>query len=523
MRKVTKDPSTGEFVIKFFTRDTVEWAEILKGVKTIPGRAFEPKQKYWTCPANEESIKLLVGMGFEFDTEVFVPDKEWTEPWKGVKFERALPEYLRDYQQETMKFLKYRNGRGLIADDMGIGKTVQALGFLKMSGQLPALIVVPATIKRQWFNQFRRFVDKTSDLDILSGKTSHNLCSNTSYIINWDILSDWLPTLKCLKFKTLIADESHRCGNSKSQRTKALKELSKSIPYFLPMSGTPIKTRPAQFFPVLNMLDPIKFNNEWKFLQRYCDPKYDGFGWSFKGSSNQEELHRLVREYMIRREKSDVLKDLPEKQVTVIPLDTAGNWEYYQNSLEAFQKSTGKEASAAFSNLKMEAFALKQDFVVKWLKEFTEDGRKIFVGTYHRKVIEFLSGKFKNSVHIYGGVNQKERDKAIEEFKSNPDVSILFGQILSAGEGIDGLQNSCSDCAFVEFANAPAEHNQFEDRLHRDGQKNPVTVYYLIADGTIEEDIVKLMDERKEMFNQIVNGRATDEVDFINYLRRKAV
>ena len=418
----------------------------------------------------------------------------------------------------------YRNfiANGFVVHNSG--KTIMALAYMRMTESLPALIICPATIKKQWYNQYRRFVDKKSNIDILYGQTPHGLFPNTTYIINWDILTYWKNVLLEYPFKIVIADESHRASSSTSLRCKALSALSKKIDGFIPMSGTPIKTRPQQFFPVLNMLNPKLFKSEYHFLQRYCNPVHNGFGWEYKGVSNEDELFQIVREHMLRREKSDIQKDLPEKQTTVIPLQISGKRDYYQQSLEKFKKATGIETQSAFANLKLEAFALKQDFIVKWLEEFTENGQKILVGTYHRKVSEFLINKFgKKGRLIYGGMHNNNREQAIEDFIKDDSVTILFAQILAAGEGIDGLQNVCSDVAYAEFAHSPLDHEQFSGRLHRDGQKDTVNEYYLIADGTIEDDIVELMDTRRSVFDAVVKGIKTEETDFISYLKNQVL
>ena len=515
----------GVIDVKWLCRDKSFWFTELDFVKQITGRLFVPNLKIWSVPENSENIQLLTERGYVFEnSEIENIVDDWTAPWLTEELTKNIPEYLRDYQIETMRFLKYRNGRGLIADDMGSGKTVQALAFLQMSKQLPALIVVPATIKRQWYREFRKFLDPENlyNIDILSGQSPYQLQVDTTYIINWDILFYWLDVLLRMDFKVLIADEAHRVSNTKSKRTKALKKLAKKIPYFLPLTGTPIKAKPKQFFTLLNLLDPENFNSEWSYLQRYCNPKHNGFGWSYEGASNLDELYSLVRNVMIRREKKDIMKDLPEKQYSVIPLDTSENREYYEESLKAFQESSGIAQGQAFSNLKLEAFGLKQDFIVQWLNDFIESGKKIFVGTYHRKAIEFLHDNFKdNSVMIYGGVSADEREGAIQKFKTDEKIKIMFGQILSAGEGIDGLQDVCSDCAFVEFAHNPADHNQFEDRLHRGDQRDVVNIYYLIANDTIEEDLVVMIDHKKSVVNKIVSGRETEETEFIGFLKNK--
>ena len=524
MKKVRICQKTHGLLVSFAVKDREEFNRILTTVRGIFAREYIPNQQEWRVPATESNVELLRSLNFQFEHDISLPPiDKWIEPW-AMQPLPDVPDYLRPYQVDAMRFLMWRKGRGLISTCIGSGKTIMALAWMRMTESLPALIICPATIKKQWYNQYRTFVDKKSNVDILYGQTPHGLFPNTTYIINWDILSYWKPVLLTYGFKVVIADESHRCSSSKSQRSRALSELSKAIPGFIPMSGTPIKTKPQQFFPVLNMLDPKLFKSEWAFLQRYCNPTHNGFGWEYKGSSNEQELFETVREYMIRRERKDIQKDLPEKQTSVIPLAGDMPRNYYLDSVEKFKRATGTDIQAAFNNLKLEAFALKQDFVVKWIEEFVEDGGKLLVGTYHRKVSEFLIGKFGKCARlVYGGMNSRDREKAIEDFKTRADVKILFAQILAAGEGIDGLQHVCADVAYAEFAHSPADHEQFTGRLHRDGQKESVNEYYLIADGTVEDDIVEMLDLRRAVFDAVVRGRKTEQTDFIQYLKNKVM
>ena len=520
MKKVTYTPD-GELKIEW-RLPGAQWKETKDNVKSLDGRTFSPKLKCWFAPATAENLEKLKLWGFDIPETTEPEPDNWTAPWLELELSRTVPDYLRPYQIEVMKFLKYRNGRGLIGEPMGAGKTVMGLSFLQMSKQFPALIVVPATIKIQWAREWYKFIQTADEVDILYGQTPVPLTPGKSYIINWDILLYWKDELAQLDFKTLIADESHRAGNPKAQRTKALKQLARKIPYFLPMSGTPIKTKPRQFFPILNMIDKEEWDNEYFFLQRYCDPVFDGFGWNFDGASNLKELHQRVRDYMIRHDKSEILKDLPEKSVSVLPLPITGSTEAYQAQLKKFLESSGLESQEEFNNLKIQAFVLKQKLVLEWIKDFIQSGEKILIGTYHRKVIKFLSDAFKDkSVCIYGGVSAKQRELALDEFKNNNNVQILFGQILSAGEGIDGLQNVCHNCAFVEFAHSPSDHDQFEARLHRSGQKNPTNVYYLVAEDTIEIDMAESLDEKRKTFDAVINGVETEQENFIIYLKNK--
>ncbi len=186
---------------------------------------------------------------------------------------------LRPYQIECLKFLLKWNGRAIIGDAPGLGKTAEGLAWLTHNPikHLPALVICTATTKDQWLENWNAWVGINHPVVILNGTTPHKLKENISYIINWDILQYWysfMPTF----IKTIIADECHHVGNSQAKRTRALSWLSKYSPYFIGMSGTPIRSKPGQFFPILHMIDPIMFPSEKDFQYRYCN-----LGLDYKG------------------------------------------------------------------------------------------------------------------------------------------------------------------------------------------------------------------------------------------------
>lgn len=527
MKTVEVDNEKGLFIIRFKLFDSVEWTATKDLVKQLSGREFHPKGKYWTAPILKETEKILRAAEFEFLGEPPQPLSEKNnDDWKKIEIDEEQVPNLRPYQYDALRFLSYRKGRGLIGDDMGTGKTVMALSWAKLEQiRKPILIVVPATIKLQWRREFRKWFSKMKNVNILYGKKSFKLSPTTSYIINWDILSDWIDELYKIDFELIIGDEIQAIGNPKSKRSKAFKILAKNIPQFVPLSGTPLRSCPAQFFPCLNLLSSDLFPNYWKYLHRYCDPKHNGFGFEFKGCTNGEELHNLVSKVMLRRTKKEVLHDLPDKVKVVVPLDDVNLATYLaleDQMKDEFAIITNKnKLRQMFDDLSHSAFEAKKQAVVKWIETFISTGEKLIVGAYHRKVVEFLSDVFSlQSVVIYGGVTGSAREKAIHNFINNNSVRILIGNILSAGIGIDGFQKVCSNSATVELSWSPKDHEQFEDRLHRSEQKDSVTSYYLIAPDTVEEDIVKLLDEKSKNIDKVIDGKEIGEIDLLGDLLR---
>lgn len=497
-RKVTV--KNGFLHLQFFSQSRDEWFEILEGVKSLAVRQYDPDSKVWKVPV--ELADQVEELGFllpKADSgELYTPMEE---SWRDTEIDLSRCEGLYPFQIDTLRFLIHRGGSGLIGDDMGTGKTVQALGFLRYFPELrPALIVVTAQTKRQWAVQTKKWLGRTPQ--VLSGRSPHRIASNI-VILNWDILAPWERVLSSIAWDVVIADECQAIGNSKAKRTRAFVRIAKGVERVIFMSGTPVRTRPAQFFPILHVLNPSVFSSEWRYMHRYCGPRHTGFGMTFNGATNIEELHDLVAPLMIRRTKADVLKDLPSKTYNYIPIETRGH------EIELSEETETMQLKAQVEALKNSAYALKRDGVIQWIREFLDSGENLLVFAYHRAVVFELQEAFrKESVVIMGGTSQAGRSEAIERF--GKDKQLLIGNILATGVGIDGLQKVCSHACFVEFAWSPTDHSQAEDRLHRIGQEVPVTYHYLVGEGTIDEIFVDILSSRRGVIDQLLDGGSSE-------------
>ena len=426
------------------------------------------------------------------------------------------------------------------------GKTVEALSWMVYANAYPALYVVNAPTKLQWQEAYRKWVGATKkhypDVEVLSGKTPRPLSKYKSYIINWDVLSDWTGHYETIEkngetqvvyicdgplsqvgFRLLVGDEVQAIGNPESQRAVAFKELSKIIPHCIGMSGTPAMSKPMQFWTLLSIVEPSMFKNFYMFKQRYCDPQNDGFGVKYNGASNIEELHELLVRCMLRRTKGEVMKDLPPKVMEVVPLEveTSAMDAYYEEERAAFSDDTAKgekeSARNKVAHLLRTAYALKEKSMLQWIEDFLESGKKLLLFAWHRSVVEVLYDTLKayNPALIYGGMSTNEREEARKKFIENPKCKVIVANIQAGGVGIDGFQDVCSDVAFAEFSHTPNFHRQAEDRLHRSGQHNSVTSYYLVAPGTVDMDAIEILDARAKMLDGVLDGKETATTDLL--------
>lgn len=508
--------------------------EDLERVKSIPGRRFhnEGSAKYWTAPFQADSVKLLEGWGFSISPELKDLALPKTYVSHHVDFIPGLKQNPFPYQMDGVRFLESRNGNGLIADEMGLGKTIQALAYLQLHPELrPAIIVVPASLKLNWLKEAKNWMDKPN-CQVLSGTKANLPIIGDILIINYDILNAWLPTLKTIKPQVLVLDEVHYIKNSHTTRTKAVKVLKKICPHMIALSGTPIINRPVEAYNIIKLLDPTTLSF-FSFAQRYCGAKHNGFGWDFNGASNTEELHKkLTDTIMIRRMKSEVLKDLPAKIRSFVPIEMKNasryqkaeanfiNWIRENKGIDAARKAGNAEALVEIETLKQVSVEEKMPGVIDWIQNFLESGEKLIMFANHKFVIDALMDAFPGvSVKIDGSVANADRQKAVDNFQNNPDIRLFIGNIKAAGVGI--TLTAASNVGFVELPWTPGELDQAEDRAHRIGQQNTVNIHYLLADGTIENEIAEMLDKKRKVLVQVLDGKAVDENSLFSELMKR--
>lgn len=490
---------------------------LIDRVKTLPDRRYNPDGKYWTLPLIPSVLEFLKKEKFMFSAEL----EEMIQPApKPAEIDSRLNPMLFPYQQEGIRFIESHQGRCLIGDEMGLGKTAQALSWLALHPEkTPVIIVTPASLKLNWEKEAQIWM-KNPAVQILSG-TKPKTPTGKYLIINYDILPQWLPVLKEIKAKVLVTDECHYFKNRTAKRTKAVKELGKFIPHVICLSGTPILNRPVEIFNALNLIAPNQFPNFMKFAFRYCGARHTQFGWDFSGATNTKELHEMLTStLMIRRRKDDVLKELPEKLYSFVPLEL-GNKRVYEAAeadfLSFVRETQGMVAAAKASNaaaltqiegLKQLAVQGKLEQAVSWIRDHLEINGKLVVFATHKMTIDRLMEEFREvAVKIDGSTPVGSRQEVVDQFQNNEHIRLFVGNIKAAGVGI--TLTAARDVAFLELPWTPGELSQATDRCHRIGQRNNVTAYYLLAVGTIEEKIAKLLDKKQQVLNTVLDGSAT--------------
>ncbi len=406
-----------------------------------------------------------------------------------MRWKHALYPY-QEYGVEWLRSKKY----ALLADDPGLGKTCQTLVAAHRLQKQSILIIAPAAITAQWKQEIEYFFTQDK-YQILS----YNKCVQKAQ----------LEKLQKQKFDLIIIDEAHflkaKPGRKKNKDGKWAKTgirvrgilgpgsfLKNSDQVWL-LTGTPMKNRPKDLYTILKAFVPEKLGEftQWQtYLNHFC-------GWDGNGSTNEEELGKILEGFMLRRKKEHVLKELPPLVETVIPLE--GINDNPNEFLSTRRKLLSEE---------------KIPKILEYVNLILDSVDKIVVIGYHRNTIDILQSKIPYSLKILGGMPQKEKEGALYAFKNNPLFRVLIGQIDTIGTGTDGLQVIASRMLIIDLDWSPSVLEQAIGRLRRLGQQNTVFVDYLLASGTLDDDIINKLNWKRGVINQVIgdNKRMNENV-----------
>jgi SWI/SNF-related matrix-associated actin-dependent regulator 1 of chromatin subfamily A len=420
------------------------------------------------------------------------------------------------YQLECLNAIDSFNGRSLVSCSMGLGKTAISLWWADRHETLPMVVVCPAALKWQWQAEVGKVLGEHAY--VCEGRKAEHFVDHNFVIINYEILGPWLKSLQKLKPELIVLDECQYIMNPTAQRTKNVRKLCKKKKYILALSGTPLLNRPIELFPTINLLYPIYFPSRFKFGMKYCAGKHNGFGYEFKGASKPKELHRiLTNTCMIRKKKSEVLKDLPDKIRQVTPIELSSYTEYRKAERDFIGWLREKDEKAAERAMRATALTKighllrlsaehKVKSVIEWINEWlTSTDEKMIVFATHRNMISALAENVKsNAVIVDGSIVGKKRQRAVDSFQSDASVRVLFGNIKAAGAGLN--LTAASHVVFAELPWHPGAVLQAEDRAHRIGQKRCVNIHYLVAHHTIEEKRCSVITKKQRVLEAVLDG-----------------
>lgn len=509
---------------------------LLRMARRIAGfRALESGT--WRVPFSARNVYALLHAGFAMGSRVQeILDRSVERPQMPDFSPIKMP--LKDYQKQGVARLLGMETGGILADEQGLGKTAQAIAWAELSGFSKICVVCPASLKANWRREIEQWTGQTNCC-ILAGKTqtkeqAQALTEGRWIIINYDILAAWVPALSSVGVQAFIFDEAQALKNEQSKRTKAAQKIAKGRKTLM-LSGTPCENRPAEFFPIIRMIDALLFPSKTKFYERYCDLHLNSAGFmDHSGASNTQELHKILSDtIMIRRKKKEVLAELPDKQRALVPvlLPISALREYVnaekdfvswltQNKPKkgaARKKQLKAQAMIKIDVLKRIAALAKLPMIIDWIKTYLENEQKLVVFASHKDVIRALAQEFgESAVVVDGSVPAEKRQALCDAFQNDSKVKLFIGNIKAAGTGL--TLTAAKDTLTVEFAWTATAHDQCEDRVHRIGQKNAVMAYYILAEGTIEEKIIRMLDSKRAIITQVLDGRDPVDEDLLDEL-----
>ena len=441
---------------------------------------------------------------------------------------------LMPYQAEGAGWLAWRlaTGRGsILGDDPGLGKTAQVLSAIASVGATPAIVVCPTSVKHNWVREGAYLKPRFKFAVVNGGKGV--IPSAHVVIINYDILRSREQQLLRLGAKTIIFDEAHNLKEPQPtlrHRAAVATRIAKRIGRPILLTGTVLLNRPHELWRLLHIIDPRRWDSYADFKKRFCtspdaeEKKLKLIITKHGQAKRLDELRALTEPYMLRRQAKKVLKaQLPPKtrRRVLLTLEDIDRQNYLAAEKDVVAWIRGMAGDARAMRAKRGQAVVKLnmlrriaaigklrrgvgDFLRAW---FEDEDKPLVIFAYHKQVLagtDMICRKLGLKVStITGQDTDKKRQQAVDQFSSGFS-DVFLAPIKSAGIGIN-LQERCSDILCLERLWTPSLMSQAEGRCHRIGQRNPVTVTYLDAQGTVDEHIAAVLESKQRLIDTIVD------------------
>lgn len=459
----------------------------------------------------------------------------------------AFKAELRPYQEEAFQWLSrlaHWGGGALLCDDMGLGKTVQMLAILvDRASKGPALVVAPVSVAPHWVTLMGRFAPTLQPRELEATGRSEAFAAlgpQDVLIVSYGLLHSEVDLLSTRSFATIVLDEAQAIKNPRSLRARAAHRLQAD--FRVVTTGTPIENHLGELWSIMNFANPGLFGTAREFADAYGKPIQK------EGSAEASaKLRRMLRPFLLRRTKGQVLDELPPKtEITLAIEPSTEEAEYYvairDAMLAEIQSGRTRPAHqrmqilAALMKLRRLAChphlvdetvtfgSAKQDTFMELVTELREAGHRILVFSQFVGHLAIARANLESNGISYkyldGQTSKAKRKAAVSEFQAG-DGDVFLISLRAGGVGLD-LTGADYVIHLDPWWN-PAVEDQASDRAHRIGQKRPVTVYRLVTKGTVEESVLELHGRKRQLAEDLISGNETAGAlgvdDLVNLMR----
>ena len=460
-----------------------------------------------------------------------------------TKIPKKLNTELRTYQKIGYKWLKtleqYKMG-GILADDMGLGKTVQVLtvilSYIQENKEKAknSIIVCPSSLTLNWYNEIQKFTPTIKTLvisgDYLERKRKIETINNYQIVItSYDSLKRDIDLYTQYNFKYIVADEAQYIKNNNTKNSKAVKLINAETKFAL--TGTPIENSLSELWSIFDFIMPGYLYKYKKFKELYEIPIIKN-----QDEEKMNKLKKQIEPFILRRTKSEVLTELPDKTVTILSnemkeeqysiymsyMAQARDEIMYQIDMKGFEKSQIKILSLLMrlrqicchpklflSEYTGESSKLNQ--CIEIIQDAVLGGHKILLFSSYTSMFEIIEEQLKkleiNYLKLTGQTKVGERIKLVDEFNTNKDIKVFLISLKAGGTGLN-LTGADMVIHYDPWWNLSAE-NQATDRTYRIGQRKNVQVYKLITKNSIEEKIYELQQKKAKLIDNMLSTDAT--------------
>lgn len=450
---------------------------------------------------------------------------------------------LRDYQLTGVKWL-YNLAKtgfgGILADEMGLGKTIQVIYYIKQmlkdSPTSKFLIVVPTSLAYNWEHEFDSFASQIKKAICIGSKEKRkhilkDLNKINVIITTYGLLREDEEIYENLNFNTMIIDEAQNIKNNHAGITKVVKSIKAETKFAL--TGTPLENSILELWSIFDFIMPGYLANLTKFQSKYKIKDFDEDSEILiKGLSKQ------INPFILRRKKSDVVKELPEKLINDIYIDLKDEQKkLYVAELNRVKEEMDKiikeegmnkarflilqlltklrqiciDPSIVYDNYSDGSNKIEQ--LENIVSEYTKNNHKVLIFSSFKTALNIVKEKLNNAkiktYMIDGSVPAKTRIEMVDNFNENDDIKVFLIMLKSGGTGLNLA--SADVVIHLDLWWNPQAENQATDRAHRIGQTNTVEVIHLITKGTIEEKILELQNKKRILSDKLIDGEIRDK------------